>query len=428
MKLSKTIKASVLMTLAGCAGISAQNVTTPYSMYGYGILGDYATSMQRQMGGVGVAMNSGRQINVINPASYASIDSLTFLFDIGADVTLMRSKEGSAKENSVGGGLDYITMQFPICKYMGGSIGLLPYSSVGYAFGNEIRHGTRQNQGSGGINEAYLGISGRYAGLALGFNLSYNFGNITNDLYSSPATSGQTLFEHVMQIRDWNIVLGAQYTANLDKNSRLTVGLTYSPKKTLLGKSWATVQELSMDSRPDTVGRLNLKGNYYTPNCYGVGVNYTYERQYRLTIELDYAFQEWSKAKYSELRADPDPKKPGEPGRVVFDGMDFNNRSRWALGAEVVPRVRGNYGQRISYRVGGFYTHDYLRILGNSLREYGVSAGVGLPTPEGKTLINIGVEWRRRQAYPATLVSENYFNFTLGVNFNELWFWKRKIK
>ena len=133
-------------------------------------------------------------------------------------------------------------------------------------------------------------------------------------------------------------------------------------------------------------------------------------------------------AKYSALKADPDPEKPNEPGRVVFDGMNFKNRSRWSAGAEFVPRVRGNYGQRISYRIGGFYTHDYLHILGNSLREYGVSAGVGLPTPEGKTMINVGVEWRRRQAYPATLISENYFNFTLGVNFNELWFWKRKIK
>ena len=36
------------------------------------------------MGGIGYAMSSGRQINVMwNPASYACIDSLTFLFDMG---------------------------------------------------------------------------------------------------------------------------------------------------------------------------------------------------------------------------------------------------------------------------------------------------------------------------------------------------------
>ncbi|MDE6298038.1 MAG: hypothetical protein K2M10_00130, partial [Muribaculaceae bacterium] len=70
------LKLFVIFTLLFAAGAAAQ-VTTPYSMYGYGILGDRATSMQRQMGSVGYAMNSGRQINVMNPASYAAIDSLT---------------------------------------------------------------------------------------------------------------------------------------------------------------------------------------------------------------------------------------------------------------------------------------------------------------------------------------------------------------
>ena len=161
---------------------SAQNQTSPYSMYGYGIIGDRATSMQRQMGSVGYAMNSGRQINAMNPASYAVIDSLTFLFDLGADISFLRSTEDEHHENSVGGGVDYLTMQFPIGKHMGGSFGLLPYSSVGYAFGNEITHGTMSNQGSGGINQLYLGWAGEFKGVSLGFNLSYDFGNIVNDL------------------------------------------------------------------------------------------------------------------------------------------------------------------------------------------------------------------------------------------------------
>ena len=237
------IKLLILTVLAAIGGANAQNVTTPYSMYGYGILGDRATSMQRQMGSVGYAMNSGRQINVMNPASYASIDSLTFLFDIGADVSMLWQKEGNVKENSTGGGLDYITMQFPICKYMGGSIGLLPYSSVGYAFGKDVSHGAMQNQGSGGINQAYIGVAGKYAGFSLGVNFSYSFGNIINDVYSTPSSTGQTLFEHVMQIRDWDINFGLQYTAKLSRTDRITAGVTFAPKKSLHGNTWATIQE-----------------------------------------------------------------------------------------------------------------------------------------------------------------------------------------
>ena len=70
-----------------------------------------------------------------------------------------------------------------------------------------------------------------------------------------------------MKVRDWNIVVGAQYTARLSKDPRLTLGLTYSPKKTLLGTSQATVQELSMESGPDTVGFMNLKGNIISPTA-----------------------------------------------------------------------------------------------------------------------------------------------------------------
>ena len=125
----------------------AQNATlTPYSGYGYGMLRDGVTSTQRAMGGIGYAMNSGRQINTMNPASYAAIDSLTFLFDIGLDVTSMWLSETDAEGNRASeqrwaGGLDYATMQFPLGKYLGGSVGLLPYSSVGYAFGSKIDNG-----------------------------------------------------------------------------------------------------------------------------------------------------------------------------------------------------------------------------------------------------------------------------------------------
>lgn len=417
----RVLSVVIAFTVAS-VGLYAQNVTTPYSMYGYGVIGDHATSMQKQMGSIGYAMNSGRQINVMNPASYASIDSLTFLFDMGADVSILWSKDGIHRENSVGGGLDYVTMQFPICKYMGGSIGMLPYTSVGYAFGNSISHGTVENQGSGGINMAYLGVAGQYAGAALGVNVSYNFGNIINDIYSYPSTSGRTLLEHVMQIRDWDLNIGAQYTAKVTRDDRMTLGLTYSPQKSLHGKTWVTLQELTQEVLPDTIAYSKIGGNYQTPHSIGAGISYKHERASRWMVEADITCQLWSKVKYSSLYAIKDPDK------IVFDGMQFCNRTRYALGGELVPRIRGSYLQRTAYRIGGYYCDDYLKINGNRVREYGVSFGFGLHTPQDKTMINIGFEWKARRAFPEQLVSENYFNISVGVNFNELWFWKRKIK
>ncbi|MDE7438568.1 MAG: hypothetical protein K2M93_08800 [Muribaculaceae bacterium] len=422
------MKAKILIAsaLLAAAGASAQT-SSPYSMYGYGIIGDRATSLQSQMGGVGYAMNSGRQINVMNPASYAAIDSLTFLFDIGADISFLKSKEGSAKENSIGGGVNYLTMQFPICKFMGGSIGLIPYSSVGYAFGNTIEHGALENQGTGGINQLYLGLSGKVAGLSIGANISYDFSNIINDVFATPNGGGQTKFEHVMQIRDWNINIGAQYTFRWNRWNKLVVGATYSPRKSMRGKTFVTQQETSQTTVPDTVAFSQMKDKYFNPTSIGAGISYTYEKAYRLMVEADVTWQEWSKAPYAALYGPEDiaNKKPGE---LVSAGMDFNNRTRIALGAEFTPKLRGNYGERIAYRLGAYTGQDYLNINGNKVKETGVTCGVGLPTPEGKTMINLGFEWKKRSASPMQLISENYFNITLGVNFNEVWFWKRKIR
>lgn len=425
MDISKRILATVMLALAAIGLLNAQTTTSPYSMYGYGILRNAATSTQRQMGGIGFAMQSGRQINAMNPASYASIDSLTFLWDIGADISFNRRSENSAsgesvKGHGVGGGLDYITMQFPLSKNIGMSAGLVPYSSVGYSFGDEITHGSLSNQGNGGITQAYAGLAGRFKGLSIGANVSYDFGNVINDVYAYTSTGHQTLFEHVMQVRDWNVTVGAQYTAKLSRFSNLTFGLTYTPKKSLHGKAWAAFWDITAESAADTVGLTKLSGKYYRPTSIGAGVNWSREKASRVMVEADFSWQNWKKAAYPELVDDK--------GQVVVLGQNFNDRLSFALGGEYVPRLRGNYLQRINYRFGVNYTKDYITLGDNSVKQFSLSCGFGFPTIEGKTLVNLGFEWMHRRATPQALIKENYFNITLGLNFNELWFFQRKIK
>ncbi len=62
------------------------------------------------------------------------------------------------------------------------------------------------------------------------------------------------------------------------------------------------------------------------------------------------------------------------------------------------------------------------------MREKGVSIGFGLPAPAAKTMVNLSLEYRNRQASPQPLVKENYFVVTLGLNFNQLWFYTNKLR
>lgn len=137
MKISRLIAAAVGLLAAASGAIAQNNTISPYSRFGYGLLSDQANTVQKSMGGVGIAMRSGRQINFMNPASYAGMDSLTFLFDMGLDIKTLRTTEGNESGKNFTGGLNYITMQVPLTKWLGASAGLIPFSQVGYSFGDE---------------------------------------------------------------------------------------------------------------------------------------------------------------------------------------------------------------------------------------------------------------------------------------------------
>lgn len=426
MKVYSKIVLALALILVSTGVVSAQKEQSPYSKFGYGKLGDYATSMQRNMGGVGIAMQGGRQINVMNPASYAAIDSLTLLWDIGLDLTRLWSTENGQTGKSFGGGLDNLTLQFPIGKIMGGSIGLVPYSSVGYSFGGEVKdsegnvNSSSSFLGAGGINELYVGLSIRpFKGFSVGANVAYQFGNVTNSSYlTSSDASTSALYEQMMEVRDWNVLIGAQYTMEFRQLHKVTLGATYSPKKDFHGHTWGTYYDINADSKPDTIGYTSLKGGYSKPNAYGVGLAYTYND--RFTVMGDFSWQEWSKASFEGVKS--------EDGSYVFEPTKFDDRWKVALGMQYTPNPRGNYFQRMSYRLGGNYTNDYITVRSNNVREYGLACGFGFPTLGTKTVINLGFEYKHRTTTPTALITENYFNITLGVNFNEFAFWQNKIR
>jgi long-subunit fatty acid transport protein len=416
MKLNK-----LFVTLALAFGslfyVAAQNTAmSPYSRYGYGMLGDNATSAQRAMGSTGYAMNSGRQINVMNPASYAAIDSTTFLFDMGIDFTTLSQSEGVNKEHNFGGGLDYITLQVPIGKRMGASLGVLPFGSVGYSFGNSITNGSASRSGSGSINQFYLGLAGRlFKGFSIGANVSYLFGSTTNDLYATTSTGSTSLFERSITVSDWRVEFGAQYTMRINPTNEVTLGVVYSPKKDLHGKAYGIYYDATSSSTTsiDTVNVNDTKmnGRYSLPETWGVGLNWHWNQ--KLMAELDFTYQPWSKAKYGSIEN--------------FEDTQFADRYRVGLGLQYQPKSRGSYAQRMYYRFGSYVNRDYITVLGNNVRDYGVTLGVGLPVPAMKTIVNVGFEFRHRQANPDPLIKENYFNITLGLNFNEMWFVKSKL-
>ncbi|MDE6222418.1 MAG: hypothetical protein K2M49_01835 [Muribaculaceae bacterium] len=416
MKFLKHILAAIL-AVGATAGARADETAnaSPYSMFGYGVLNDHVSASQRAMGGIGYALQSKRQINVKNPASYAAIDTMTFLFDIGANVGAVNLADKDQKFKKTLGGLDYVTMQVPIGKWMGASIGLLPYSSTGYKFGAEITDGLVTNEGSGGISEAYLGWAARpVQGLSVGFNAGLLFGNIVNDTYVTANNGAQSLYERVTKVRDFNLQFGLQYSLSFNRDHKATLGLSYTLGHKLHGDIYGTRYDISTTSSTsvDTIGYTSLVHGFKLPHTFGAGLSYQWQQ--RLTVGADFTYQPWKNVPFAGVEGFSDPQY-------------FNNRFKAAIGGEYIPATRGNYFKRVAYRVGAFYGRDYVMVGNNSVKEYGVSCGFGLPTPV-RTAVNLGFEYTHRNSSPVSTVAENYFMVTLGVALNEVWFVPSKIR
>ncbi|MDE6557192.1 MAG: hypothetical protein K2K55_09570 [Duncaniella sp.] len=419
IKIQKTLLAMAVAIAAMLlpAPLEAQ-ITSPYSRYGYGILGDNASSAQNQMGGTGYAMRSGRQINAMNPASYSACDSMTFIFDMGFDLLYYDREDAGGRDSDWGGSLQYITMQVPIKKWIGMSAGLVPYSRVGYSFGSDISNGVATHKGTGGINNLYLGIGLEpIKNLSIGANVGYLFGNIVNDVYATQSGGTAAIFEQMMEVRDYSLLFGAQYAIQWNRVDRIVLGVTYAPKKSFLGKTYITkyLQTTSTTTVPEVIapGEVKLKNNFEQAETWGAGI--AYDRGDRIHVEADFTFQPWSKAKYTQLEN--------------FTSTHLADRWKIGVGGSIIPSLRGSYLKRIAYRLGAFYNRDYMVVRDNNhVRDWGVTAGFGFPALRSKTVINLGLEYHNRQATPVALLKENYFQINLGVNFNAVWFFQSKLR
>ena len=140
MNIRKKRFSLLIAFLSITAVIIAQQVgsNSPYSRYGYGLLMNPVPGTSEAMGGISYGLRRSQQVNWTNPASYSKLDTLTFIFDYGVSAHLARMKdEENDPRNFYNGNLDYVAMQFPLFKNVGGSIGLLPHTKRGYNFGDK---------------------------------------------------------------------------------------------------------------------------------------------------------------------------------------------------------------------------------------------------------------------------------------------------
>ena len=138
----------------------AQNETnSPYSRFGLGDLQSFSTANHSALGGVGIAIYDPLSINISNPASYSSVYSQRFTMQTGGLHTTKLLQTSSQDQLVNSTKFNYLMFSFPLSKFWGTSVGMLPFSEMSYSF-SDVSTDPDANlmfEGNGGITRFYFG-------------------------------------------------------------------------------------------------------------------------------------------------------------------------------------------------------------------------------------------------------------------------------
>ena len=176
-----------LLALALTSGsLNAQAKNSIYSIFGIGQIIDDSYGINKSMGGTGIAFQSGRTINYLNPAGYFGIEPNSIIMESGIYGIHNTSKSNNTSQSDSDLNLSYFSTSFCLADWWAFSFGLTPYSSINYEINSEddvegeLTSFEKKFKGSGGLKRIYFGNSFNvYDRLNIGFNTSFIFGSIT---------------------------------------------------------------------------------------------------------------------------------------------------------------------------------------------------------------------------------------------------------
>ena len=400
---------------------------SPYSQFGLGELSTWGVGQNRGMNGVGIALHHSSQVNTANPASYAHVDSLTMLFDMGLSGSITNFEENGIKKNARTGNFEYAVGAFRLIKNVGVSFGVLPLTDIGYDYYSTSYLESAKSRmtstytGDGGLHRLYLGAGARILkNLSVGFNAAYLWGDYDRGIVLSGSSSMNTLAkEYVASVSNYTLDFGLQYDFPVGKEDMLTLGLTYGLGHKLNADAECGIMNANLTTSKADTTHLIVENALELPHTFGAGLAYRHGNT--LTVGLDGEMQRWGKISY-----------PFEENGVyqLKRGL-LKDSYRFAAGLEWVPKYNSpQLYNRIRYRFGVGYSTPYYKI-GNvdGPKQYSISAGFGIPIQNqinARSYVNISAQWVRQEA--TGLLKENTFRINLGITFNERWFAKWKVE
>lgn len=399
---------------------------TPYSLFGIGDIEKQGTAFNKGMGGIGVGVRDNRFINYSNPASITERDTLSFMLDFGLNQKNFYNTDGDVESAYNTANMQNIIFTAPLYKKSALMVGITPYSSVGYKFqsvetdpnlvskyGNIVY----QKYGTGSISQLFAGAAMNLSkNFSVGAEFIYYFGALnrySNVLFSSDASVRDINTGWDYDISAISARVGAQYFANIAKNTVLTIGATYRFESNMDG-DFTRYACTTSSSQIDTVTISTTTGyEVQIPTEFSAG--FSIKKRDKWMFGFDYVRQDWSKSFFGET-----------------PGVDFKPSvsSSMRAGFEYIPNrydIR-YYMKRVTYRIGAYYDKTYVNINGNQVNAAGITLGMSMPIFRWYNAVTWSVDLGQRGSLENDMVRERYIQFNLNFNLHDMWFIKKRYQ
>jgi hypothetical protein len=408
-----TLIIAILITFQlNLAGQTGTNL--PYSIFGIGELASKGFNRNIGMGRTGIALSSPMYLNNVNPASYHTIDSISFFFDFGLSSDFVKystSYNASQRGNDIN--MRNIAMGFRISRNLTSSIGVVPFSRVGYKIESEKDlEGTLDKYslimtGSGGLTQFYWDNSYLlFKRLSLGMNISYLFGTLeTSETNSYKGLSTNITIDKTAYLNKLFIDFGFQLLLPLKDKINITLGGIFGNSHYLNFRQEILISETNGNVLEKGITQ---KGTLRFPWYAGGGVAVDYNK--KLTISADYLLRDWSQTKSDN------------------PNFKYTRAGSYRFGAEYIPGHLNQLGffGTLSYRLGYYYEESYLNIDNVSIASNGFTLGIGIPFLRNRSSINIAYDTGVKGTLKNGLIRERYNSVMLNLTLHDWWFIKRK--
>ncbi len=423
----KRVWLTTIFIIMFLVGYSQRPTNNPFSRFGVGELVYQGFGANMAMGHTGIATLSRYNFTKINPASYSAYkdNHVAFDFALNDKVSQFVTQDSNVIDNV--SDIAFISAVMPVTRWLSLSFGIIPYSGIGYTIDvqdslyNDIS-GTKLNQrydGSGGINQVYLGSSIQpFRNLAVGYNLYYRWGTMDRNssvyVHESSFTSN-TVIKKTLVNSGFSFDLGLLYDDTIvnkaeDRNLlEYTIGLIYSPASTLHGHTLQYVARYTdyySNSFTDTLENDTLF-SYDIPLAQYFGAGLALKFKDQLRVEFNYYQEQWQ-------------------GLNILEQNNLQNSRLYAFGLEYCKDpFSSRYIRKIRFRIGGYYHQTYLKINNTPIDKFGLTFGFGFPTKS--SVINTSFEFGTKGTLQNNLFKENYFLFNLDLTVHDIWFIRRRF-